>query len=155
LDAAVSKEHSDALMNALRAVQGNDQIGVPVGPHSAHLLAELVLAPFDEHMLENGHRLLRFVDDIHVPCKSEDAAREVLYEIADYMHRHLQLSLSRHKTQVLNEWRMRAYARTALGTTEGPSGDDRRSKVEEIVEEHTSAGDDEDIDISGLDEESR
>ncbi|MFS2049376.1 reverse transcriptase domain-containing protein [Variovorax sp. Varisp41] len=155
LDTAVSEEKSVALMNALRAVQGNNEIGVPVGPHSAHLLAELVLAPFDEYMLDRTPRFLRFVDDIHVACESEHEAREVLYEIADYMHRHLQLSLSRHKTQVLNGQQIRAYARTALGTAEGASDDDRRRKFAEIVEEHTSAGDDEDIDISVLDEESQ
>ena len=67
-------------MNALRAVQGNSEVGVPVGPHSAHLLAELVLAPFDEHMLDRELPYMRFVDDVHVACKSEDEAREVLSE---------------------------------------------------------------------------
>lgn len=156
LDATVSKKHSAVLMKALRAVQKNKEVGVPVGPHSAHLLAELVLAPFDEYMLQrNDLRFLRFVDDVHVACKSEDDAREVLYEIADYMHRHLQLSLSRHKTQVLNGEQMRAYARTALGPTEGNSNDEPRTKVEALVEDHTSAGDDEEVDISGLDDESQ
>lgn len=156
LDATVSKKHSAVLMKALSAVQKNKEVGIPVGPHSAHLLAELVLAPFDEHMLQrNDLRFLRFVDDIHIACKSEDDAREVLYEIADYMHRHLQLSLSRHKTQVLNGQQMRAYARTALGPTEGTSDEEPRTKIEELVEDHTSAGDDEEIDISGLDDESQ
>lgn len=155
LNAAVGTEHSDVLLSALRAVQGNSDVGVPVGPHSAHLLAELVLAPFDEHMLDREPPYLRFVDDVHVACKSEDEAREVLYEIADYMHRNLQLSLSRHKTQVLNGQQMRAYARTALGPAEATSDDESRTKVDEIVEEHTSAGDDEEIDITGLDEESQ
>ncbi|WP_019573960.1 reverse transcriptase domain-containing protein [Curvibacter lanceolatus] len=156
LDATVSKKHSAVFMKALSAVQKNKEVGVPVGPHSAHLLAELVLAPFDEHMLQhNDLRFLRFVDDIHVACKSENDAREVLYEIADYMHRHLQLSLSRHKTQVLNGEQMRAYARTALGPTEGTSDEAPRTKIEVLVEDHTSAGDDEEVDISGLDEESQ
>jgi len=155
LEATVSEENSGALMNALRAVQGNSEIGIPVGPHSAHLLAELVLVPFDEHMLDRDPKYLRFVDDVHVACKSEDEAREVLYEIADYMHRHLQLSLSRHKTQALDGEQLRAYARTALGKTEALPRDDRRIKVDEIVEEHTSAGDDEEVDISDLDKESQ
>ena len=155
LDAVVSKDHAGVVMNALRAVQGNSDVGIPVGPHSTHLLAELVLAPFDEHMLDRDLRYMRFADDIHVACKSDDDAREVLYEIADYMHRHLQLSLSRHKTQVLDGEQMRAYARTALGPTEAASDDAPRTKVDEIVEEHTSAGDDEDVDITGLDPESQ
>ncbi len=155
LDATVSEEHSGALMNALRAVQGSSEVGIPAGPHSAHLLAELVLVPFDEHMLDRDPRFLRFVDDVHVACKSEDEAREALYEIADYMHRHLQLSLSRHKTHLLDGEQLRAYARTALGTTEATTRDDRRMRVDEIVEEHTSAGDDEEVDFSDLDEESR
>jgi len=154
LDAALSNEHSVAVMNALRAVQGNSEVGVPVGPHSAHLLAELVLAPFDEHVLDRGFRFLRYVDDIHVVCNSKDEAQEVLYEIAEYMHRNFQLSLSRHKTQVLDGQQMRAYARTALGPAEGTSDDEHRTKTEETVEEHTSAGDDEEIDIFSLDEES-
>lgn len=155
LDATVTKEQSEALMSALRAVQGNDEVGIPVGPHSAHLLAELVLVPFDEHMLDLDPKFLRFVDDVHVVCKSEDEAREVLYEIADYMHRNLQLSLSRHKTQVLNGKQLRAYARTALGSTESPSSDKLRGKVEMIVEEHTSGPDDEDVDFSALDEDTK
>lgn len=155
LDATVTDEQSKALMSALAAVQGNDEVGIPVGPHSAHLLAELVLAPFDEHMLDLDPKFLRFVDDVHVACKSEDEAREVLYEIADYMHRNLQLSLSRHKTQVLNGQQLRAYARTALGLTESLVGDKLRGEVERIVEEHTSGPDDEDVDFFVLDDKTR
>jgi nucleoside phosphorylase len=155
LDAIVSKDYSDLVMTALRAVQGNSDVGIPVGPHSTHLLAELVLAPFDEYMLDRDLPYMRYADDVHVACKSEDEARELLYEIADYMHRNLQLSLSRHKTQVLDGDQMRVYARTALGPAEATSEDESRTKVDEIVEEHTSAGGDEEVDITDLDAESQ
>lgn len=155
LEAILASEHSEVVMNALRAVQGNSDVGIPVGPHSTHLLAELVLAPFDEYMLDRELRYMRFADDIHVACKSDTEAREVLYEIADYMHRNLQLSLSRQKTQILDGERMRSYARTALGPTEPASDDKVRTKLDEIVEGHTSAGDDEEVDITELDEASQ
>lgn len=155
LDAILGSDYSDVVMSALRAAQGNSDVGIPVGPHSTHLLAELVLAPFDEYMLDRELPYMRFADDIHVACSSDNEAREVLYEIADYMHRNLQLSLSRLKTQILDGQRMRSYARTALGPAEPTSDDESRTRVDEIVEGHTSAGDDEEVDFTELDEASQ
>jgi nucleoside phosphorylase len=137
------------IMKALRAVQGESDIGVPVGPHAAHLLAELALIPFDDFMSDLGHGHLRFVDDVHVACESESKAREALFDIADYMHSHLKLSLSRHKTRVLGDGELKAYARTALGTPERDE-DEVRLQIRKVIRDHTSGDDEDETDLSDL-----
>ncbi len=44
--------------------------GIPVGPHAAHLLAECVFDPIDKNLLTEGYAFCRFVDDIHIFCKT-------------------------------------------------------------------------------------
>ncbi len=74
--------------------------GIPVGPHGAHLLAELSLRHIDEMFANRGWEYIRFVDDFHIFCKSKDQAHEILYELAHSLDL-VKLHLNRTKTRVV------------------------------------------------------
>jgi nucleoside phosphorylase len=144
LTSAAPAEHAAAVMRALSAAQDDSEIGIPVGPHSTHLLAELSLAAFDDFMADSGYVHTRFVDDIHVVCESEDEAREALFDIAQYMHSNLKLSLSRHKTRVLGAEELRQFAQMALGVPDAGDGEARK-RVQRLIQKHISVDRDDDL----------
>lgn len=147
LESTVPDGVAATVMRAIKAAQDESDIGIPVGPHSTHLLAELALAPFDEFMLDRGYTHMRFVDDIHVVCESENKAREALFDIAEYMHSTLKLSLSRHKTSVLDTEAAKEFARTALGTQDA-NEDEKRARVRKLIQKHISRDDDDEPDAT-------
>ena len=74
--------------------------GIPVGPHSAHLLAEAAMIPIDNSLKVQGIDFIRYVDDIIVFCESEKDARLILHKIATTLDQQQRLMLQRHKTKI-------------------------------------------------------
>jgi len=76
--------------------------GVPIGPHSVHLLAEASMIPIDNSLQTQGLDFIRYADDIVVFCNSEKEAHLALSKIASTLDRQQRLILQRHKTQIYN-----------------------------------------------------
>lgn len=74
-------------------------IGIPQGSILSPMFANLYLAPFDSHMTEKGFKLIRYVDDFIVLCKTQEEAVSA-YEIAYNFLTDLKLSI--HKLNVPN-----------------------------------------------------
>ena len=74
--------------------------GIPVGPHSAHLLAETAMIPIDNSLQIQGIDFIRYVDDIIVFCESESDARLMLHKIATTLDQQQRLILQQHKTKI-------------------------------------------------------
>lgn len=81
--------------------------GVPIGPHSIHLIAEATLIPVDNALAAEGMNFLRFADDILVFCSNKREARSTLGRIASILDKQQRLILQRHKTQFLSPNRFR------------------------------------------------
>ncbi len=79
--------------------------GIPIGPHGAHILAELSLRNIDELLVNRGVQYVRFVDDFHIFCSSQADAHRVLYELAHALDL-AKLHLNRSKTRLLpaSDW---------------------------------------------------
>ena len=73
---------------------------VPIGPHPAHLVAELSLIPVDGFLQSLGLPFCRYVDDIHIFCKSSRTARSALFKFADYMDKTQKINLNRQNANV-------------------------------------------------------
>ena len=84
-------QNEDTIWSPLRGVAQ----GSPISP----LLANLYLDWFDEQLLAQGQRLIRFADDFLVLCKSREAAEGCL-EMTDDLMRVLQLELNADKTRL-------------------------------------------------------
>ncbi len=73
--------------------------GVPQGSPVSPLLANLYLDKFDEAMLGNKYRLIRFSDDFIILCKSRKRAEQAL-EFTEQVLQNLRLRINRAKTDV-------------------------------------------------------
>ncbi|HEX2910278.1 MAG TPA: RNA-directed DNA polymerase [Chloroflexia bacterium] len=88
--------------------------GLPVGPHSVHILAECAFIPIDRSFLSNGLDYCRYVDDIHVFCKTEADAQIAIYEMTNILNEQQQLNLHRQKTRILSAEDFVKHAKSML-----------------------------------------
>lgn len=76
--------------------------GVPQGYSASDILAKAYLWSFDERLLRDGYRHLRYVDDIRLFCTSKHEAKEVIERIAQLLHVH-GLTVQSAKTEILSK----------------------------------------------------
>lgn len=88
------------LMNLLKSSTYSVSRGIPVGPHSTHLLAEASLIPIDELLEQRGLVSCRYVDDINIFCKTDEDAQAALYAVANALDQYHKLTLNRSKTKI-------------------------------------------------------
>lgn len=82
-----------------RSMKRHETIGIPVGPASSNVIAEIVLCRIDEKLRELGYRFVRFIDDYHCYTKSEEQAEKFLRDL-DLALDDFQLKLNRKKIRV-------------------------------------------------------
>ena len=75
--------------------------GIPIGPHSAHMIAECTLIPIDNSLVASGLEFIRYADDIIIFCSSEHEARNALQSVATTLDKQQRLMLQRHKTEII------------------------------------------------------
>ena len=90
------------ILNLLGSTTADVSRGVPVGPHSVHLLAEAALIPIDNALASYGLTFRRFADDILVFCDNRKQTRSVLARVASVLDKQQRLMLQRHKTRILS-----------------------------------------------------
>jgi hypothetical protein len=101
LDCGVGADLTKAITRLLSHLTGTISRGIPVGPHSSHLLAELVLSPLDNYLLQRQIKFTRYVDDIHVFCQSRDQAKNVYLELANLLDTPYKLTFASDKQSLL------------------------------------------------------
>jgi retron-type reverse transcriptase len=88
------------IISLLESTTAGVSRGVPVGPHSVHLIAECAMTPIDNTLSSNGINFIRFADDIVIFCKSPALAKQTLASIASTLDKQQRLMLQRHKTKI-------------------------------------------------------
>lgn len=85
----------------IRSSQDKQTIGIPIGPDSSLLIAEIVLSKIDVDLVNHGfHNGIRFIDDYEFGCDSltqAEAIREYLCEALA----HYELTLNTYKTSII------------------------------------------------------
>lgn len=80
-DAALYK-YADSIDIAIRACQERQSIGIPIGPDTSHIIAELIACRVDQILKETfAHidlKACRFYDDYYIYVSSKDEADKVL-----------------------------------------------------------------------------
>jgi hypothetical protein len=90
-----------SILRLLKKLTQGVSRGIPIGPHSVHLLAECVFDPIDRSLLSRKYTFCRFVDDVHIFCNTQEQAFTALFDLANILDKQQRLALQRHKTKVL------------------------------------------------------
>ncbi len=100
LQAALPKPAAKTLKRFLQTLTDKGSRGIPVGPHSSHILAECALDPTDRSLLSHGYDFCRYVDDIHIFCSDEEEATGALYDLVQILDNQQRLMIQNEKTWV-------------------------------------------------------
>jgi group II intron reverse transcriptase/maturase len=82
------------------SIQGSPQGGV-ISP----LIANIYIDAFDQFMMNRGHRIVRYADDILIMKRSEKAAENVCEQASLYLERDLKLTVNQQKTHITNSYK--------------------------------------------------
>ena len=109
--------------------------GIPVGPHSVHLLAECALIPVDRSLLSHGLEFCRYVDDVHFFCRTQEEAQIALYAFADILDKQQRLTLQKQKTDILPASKFVERANAML--VDRPLNSDEHA-ILKVIKKHSS-----------------
>lgn len=96
----VDRRIMDLLSNCLNRWAEPRGKGIPQGYSAADILAKLYLAPVDQALRNEGHRVLRYVDDLRIFCRDELESKRALLRLSELL-RSRGLNLQSAKTHVL------------------------------------------------------
>lgn len=102
--------------------------GLPIGGDASRILAELVLNNTDRLLLINGIKFKRFVDDIHIFCKTIEEAHSNLNFLAMKLMRNEGLSLQKHKTQIQSRIEFQKLVASRVNAESEDSNERHRAK---------------------------
>lgn len=114
LDECLGEDYALPIKLFLKNFDNKVSRGVPVGPHAAHVLAELSLVPFDQAYASRGFSFIRYVDDIHIFCDSVDAAQVAVFALAESLDKQQKLVLNKQKTKIYSSEEHRQIAAQML-----------------------------------------
>nr|WP_186812202.1 RNA-directed DNA polymerase [Paenibacillus xylanexedens] len=89
------------IMRLLEDITKTVSRGIPIGPHSSHLLAEMTLIPIDDSLSIKGIDFCRYADDIYVFCDDEKEAQITVYQMAEILDKQQKLVLQKQKTDII------------------------------------------------------
>jgi hypothetical protein len=102
------------VMNLLESLTAKVSRGIPVGPYSAHLLAEASLIPVDNSLISHGIEFIRFVDDIIIFTDSAIDSRRQLNLVADILDKQQRLILNNAKTKILTRDQIQKHSKEMI-----------------------------------------
>jgi len=117
LDADVPQEAVESVIKLCSKVSQDGSRGIPVGPHATHLLAECAFDPIDRCLMAEGYTFCRFVDDIHIFCKTWEEAQIAFYDLADILDKQQKLSLQSQKSKILSADEFIEFANNVISET--------------------------------------
>lgn len=117
IECGFPNEIKKSLMNLLESLTQKVSRGIPIGPHSVHLIAEMSLIPVDDSLVIKGFEFCRFSDDIVIFCNEEIDTRIVIYEMAQILDKQQKLVLQKQKTKVYSKDEFKVYCEQMLTDT--------------------------------------
>ena len=150
VSAGVPQEAAKSIIKLFSNLTQGVSRGIPVGPHATHLLAECVFDPIDRNLLDEDYVFCRFVDDIHIFCKTRQQAQIAFYDLAELLDKEQKLSLQSHKSRILSAEEFIEYADHIIA--EAPLSPLERDIVE-VIDRYTSGDRYRNIDFAVLSEE--
>ena len=135
IECGFPNEIKKSLMNLLESLTQKVSRGIPIGPHSVHLIAEMSLIPVDNSLVLKGFEFCRFSDDIVIFCNDEIDARIIVYEMAQILDKQQKLVLQKQKTKVYSNAEFEVYCEQML--TDSPINEFEKELLD-ILKKHSS-----------------
>ncbi|QUI20890.1 RNA-directed DNA polymerase [Vallitalea pronyensis] len=145
-------EAKKSIISLLESCTQGVSRGIPIGPHFAHILAEMTLIPIDSGFKMRKYEYCRYSDDILIFCDRENDATKIIYEVANMLDKQQRLMMQKQKTRVftLDEFEDK-YLQML---NDNPISNDER-EILAILSQKTSGNPYAKINIKDLDEEER
>lgn len=102
------------IMNLLESITVKMSRGIPVGPHSTHILGEMSLISVDNSLSMKGIDYCRYVDDIVIFCDDYTQGRVIVYQMADILDKQQRLILQKQKTKIYTSEQFEAHCQNML-----------------------------------------
>jgi len=83
----------------------SSEIGSPQGGVISPLVANVYLDDFDQEMMQRGHRIIRYADDILILCQSKKSAVNALHQATKYLEEDLHLTVNQTKTHICHSFK--------------------------------------------------
>lgn len=117
IECGFPNEIKKSLMNLFESLTQKVSRGIPIGPHSVHLIAEMSLIPVDNSLVIKGFEFCRFSDDIVIFCNEEIDTRIVIYEMAQILDKQQKLVLQKQKTKIYSKDEFKVFCEQMLTDT--------------------------------------
>lgn len=102
------------ILNFLESITAKVSRGIPVGPHSTHILGEMSLIPVDNSLSMKGLDYCRYVDDIVIFCNDYKQARVIVYQMADILDKQQRLIVQKQKTKIYESEEFEVHCQNML-----------------------------------------
>lgn len=134
IECGFPNEVKNSICNLFNDVTLKVSRGIPVGPHSTHLVAEAALIPIDKSLEYHGINYCRFMDDFIAFGKSEVDCRIILNKVAEILDKQQRLLLQRFKTEIFTR---EDFLNECDNQLSFEPLNDVEEKILEIVKNHT------------------
>lgn len=128
-------EIKKSIMSLLESLTQKMSRGIPIGPHSVHLIAEMCLIPVDESLVIKGYEFCRFSDDIIIFCNDEIDAKIAVYDMAEILDKQQRLVLQKQKTKIYDSQEFQLYCEQML--TDNPINEFEEELLE-VLRQHST-----------------
>lgn len=123
------------ILNLLESMTAKVSRGIPIGPHSTHILGEMSLIPVDNSLSMKGLDYCRYVDDIVIFCNDYEQARVIVYQLADILDKQQRLIVQKQKTRIYESNDFEAHCENML---QDRPINDFEEEVLTVLRAHTS-----------------
>ncbi len=118
-------EEANRIMKLLSRFSKDVSYGLPIGGPASRILAELALAPVDEHLFRRRIKFCRYADDYSIFCNSKSEAYKILVLLSEKLFNE-GLILQKQKTRILSSTEFQETVgfldpRTAEGGFDSPT----------------------------------
>ena len=136
----------ESIMKLLGSLTHGVPRGIPVGPRSVHLLAECAFHPIDKSLRSKRYDYCRYIDDIHIFCKTQEEAFTTLFDLANILYNQQMFTLQRHKTKVIPADK---FIEIANRKVEDLPSNESEKDIKGVIDSH-SANPYDDVDLKKL-----
>lgn len=113
-ECGLDKEIVKSLISFLGNITKKVSRGIPIGPHTVHLLAELSMIPIDKSLRDRRIDFCRFSDDIIIFTDDIIDSKIIIYRIADILDKQQRLVLQQQKTKIYEKSEFIEYCNSNL-----------------------------------------